>query len=56
MPKGVTKQKFNNFKKYYDSEIFCAAGKRIRDDARVADKLSIEERGRTNYGHLQYFP
>ena len=44
MPKGVTKQKFNNFKKYYDSEIFCAAGKRIRAMARVADKLSIEER------------
>lgn len=44
MPKGVTKQKFNNFKKYYDPEIFCAAGKRIRAMARVADKLSIEER------------
>ncbi len=24
MPKGVTKQKFNNIKKYYDPEIFCA--------------------------------
>ena len=24
MPKGVTKQKFNSFKKYYDPEIFCA--------------------------------
>lgn len=44
MPKGVTKQKFNSFKKYYDSEIFCAAGKRIRALARAADKLSIEER------------
>lgn len=44
MPKGVTKQKFNNFKKYYDPEIFCAAGKRIRAMARAADKLSIEER------------
>ena len=44
MPKGVTKQKFNSFKKYYDPEIFCAAGKRIRAMARVADKLSIEER------------
>ena len=44
MPKGVTKQKFNSFKKYYDPEIFCAAGKRIRAMARAADKLSIEER------------
>ncbi len=41
MPKGVTKQKFN---KYYDPEIFCAAGKRIRAMARAADKLSVEER------------
>ena len=44
MPKGVTKQKFNSFKKYYDPEIFCAAGKDIRKKARIADKLSIEER------------
>ncbi len=44
MPKGVTKQKFNSFKKYYDPEIFCAAGKRICAMARAADKLSIEER------------
>lgn len=44
MPKGVSKQKFNYFKKYYDPEIFCAAGKRIRSMARAADKLSIEER------------
>lgn len=44
IPKGVTKQKFDSFKKYYDPEIFCAAGKRIRAMARAADKLSIEER------------
>ena len=44
MPKGVTKQKFNSFKRYYDPEIFCAAGKRIRAMARAADKLSVEER------------
>lgn len=44
MPKGVTKQKFNSFKKYYDPEIFCAAGKRIRAMTRAADKLSVEER------------
>ncbi len=44
MPKGVTKQKFNAFKKYYDPDIFAAAGKRIRQMARAADKLTIEER------------
>lgn len=44
MPKGVTKQKFNSIKKYYDPEIFCAAGKRIRSMARAADKLNVEER------------
>ena len=44
MPKGITKQKFNSIKKYYDPEIFCAAGKRIRAMARAADKLSVEER------------
>lgn len=44
MPQGVTKQKFNQFKKYYDPEVFAAAGKRIRAMARSADKLTIEER------------
>ena len=44
MPKGVSKQKFNAFKKYYDPDIFRAAGKRIRAMAKAADKLSIEER------------
>ncbi len=44
MPRGVTKQIFNKFKKYYDPEIFSAAGKRIRAMTRAADNLSIEER------------
>lgn len=44
MPRGVTKQTFNKFKKYYDPDIFSAAGKRIRAIARAADKLSVEER------------
>ena len=43
MPKGVSKQKFNAFKKYYDPDIFRAAGKRIRAMAKAADKLSVEE-------------
>lgn len=44
MPKGVSKQKFNAFKKYYDPDIFRAAGKRIRAMAKAADKLNVEER------------
>lgn len=44
MPKGVTMQRFNAFKKYYDPDIFTAAAKRIRAMARAADRLSIEER------------
>ena len=44
MPRGVSKQKFNAFKKYYDPEIFSAAAKRIRAMARAADKLTVEER------------
>ena len=44
MPKGVSKQKFNAFKRYYDPDIFAAAGKRIRQMARAADNLTVEER------------
>lgn len=44
MPKGVTKETFIKFKKYYDPDIFKAAGKKIRAMARATDKLSIEER------------
>ncbi|MDD3310413.1 MAG: Eco57I restriction-modification methylase domain-containing protein, partial [Dysgonamonadaceae bacterium] len=44
MPKGVTKEIFNSFKKYYEPDVFRAAGKRIRTMARAADQLSVEER------------
>ncbi len=44
MPRGVSKQKFNAFRKYYDPDIFAAAAKRIREMARNADRLSIEQR------------
>lgn len=44
MPKGVGKEKFDKFKKYYDPDIFREAGKRIREMARAADKFTIEER------------
>ena len=44
MPRGVTKQVFHKFKRYYDPDIFREAGKRIREMARMADKFTIEER------------
>ena len=44
MPKGVTKEKFGNFKKYYEADVFREAGKRIREMAKAADKFTIEER------------
>ena len=44
MPRGVTKQVFRRFKRYYDPDIFREAGKRIREMSRMADKFTIEER------------
>lgn len=44
MPKGVDKEKFEKFKKYYDPDVFREAGKRIREMTRAADKFTIEER------------
>lgn len=38
MPTGVTKDLFKEFTKYYDRDIFIAAGKRIRRLAAAADK------------------
>lgn len=44
MPRGITKDVFNRFKRYYDKDVFREAGKRIREMARMADKFTIEER------------
>jgi hypothetical protein len=44
MPKGVTKAEFRKFKKYYEPDVFSAAGKRIRALAKAADNETIEER------------
>ncbi len=44
MPKGVDKERFEKFKKYYEPDVFREAGKRIREMARAADKFTIEER------------
>ena len=44
MPKGVDKQTFRKFKKYYEPDIFRESGRRIREMAKAADKLTIEDR------------
>lgn len=44
MPKGVTKEIFKKFVKYYDKHIFILAGKKIRNIVKRADELSILER------------
>lgn len=44
MPNGVTKSKFKQFSKYYDVDVFLAAGRKIRNVAKSADKLTPTER------------
>jgi hypothetical protein len=44
MPKGVDKQTFRKFKKYYEPDVFRESGRRIREMAKAADKLTIEDR------------
>ncbi len=44
MPKGVTKDFFAEFTRYYDRDIFVEAGHNIRERARRADELIPTER------------
>lgn len=44
MPKGVTKSIFKKFIKYYDKDVFIAAGRQIREKAKNADSLTPTER------------
>lgn len=44
MPKGINKANFLSIRKYYDPDIFLAAGKRIRALAEAADTMGIEQR------------
>ncbi len=44
MPKGVTKDMFLDFSKYFDNEVFVQAGLRIRRQAKAADDLPPLER------------
>lgn len=55
MPNGVTKAKFREFQKYYDEEVFIAAGRRIRNIAREADTLEPTERVKKIAGLFSYF-
>lgn len=44
MPKGVTREVFKRFMKYYDQDIFVAAGRKIRNTVKGADNLAPTER------------
>ena len=44
MPRGVTKELFKKFTKYYDPDIFVAAGRQIRNLTKSADGLLPTER------------
>lgn len=55
MPNGVTKNKFKEFKKYYDEEVFIAAGRRIRNIAKEADMLEPTERVKKIASLFSYF-
>ena len=55
MPKGVTKNKFREFQKYYDEDVFVAAGRRIRNISREADELEPTERVQRIASLFKYF-
>ena len=44
MPRGVTKELFKKFTRYYDADVFVAAARQIRNLAKSADRLSPTER------------
>ncbi len=55
MPTGVTKEEFAKFRKYYDEDVFIAAGRRIRNIAREADTLNPTDRVKKIAGLFAYF-
>lgn len=55
MPKGVTKKMFRSFMRFYDEDVFIAAGHRIRDIAHRADGLEPTERVKRIAGLFAYF-
>ena len=44
MPQGVNRELFEKFIKYYDEEVFIAAGNKIRHTIKDSDELPVEER------------
>lgn len=44
MPKGVDKETFKKFSKYYEQDVFVSAGRQIRNKAKAADNLMPTER------------
>ena len=55
MPPGVTKRVFSKFRKYYDEDVFMAAGRRIRSIALNADTLTPTERTKEIANLFSYF-
>ena len=55
MPKGVTKEVFSKFRRFYDEDVFTAAARRIRDIARHADTLEPTERTMQIASLFSYF-
>lgn len=55
MPRGVTKELFAEFSKYYDPDIFRAVSRNYRDLVRAADKLAPMERTREVARIFTYF-
>ena len=49
MPDGVTKKKFKEFQKYYDEEVFIAAGRRIRNIAKRSWYLRSNWKGKKRF-------
>lgn len=55
MPRDVTKELFSKFRRFYDEDVFIAAGRRIRDIARHADTLDPTERTKSIASLFSYF-
>lgn len=55
MPRGITKEKFREFIKYYDEDVFIAAGKRIRNLVLNAERLDVSERVKKISEIFSYF-
>ena len=55
MPRDVTKELFSKFRRFYDEDVFIAAGRRIRDVARHADTLDPTERTKSIASLFSYF-